>query len=328
MFTSLAHLAQYAQGVDTSLTIQDLAPALRTARKRIEAIITPAVYNAIAALADSEDTTTEHPLLTPLRTALANQALSTQLVFDSVSRRRSGTDVYKYELEAMRRAYAENYFSAMDTLIETLEGLAVEDGEDDDGVNGLNGENGQDSPSSPLDPLTPSSSSPSSPASLWLSTRHHALLAACRIKTTADLDAIYPIDLSHLFFFRTIALQKETLDERLNAYYERAGEMQDSPSSSTRTLLDLALAKKTIAKALRRFDPLELPPTIRNLVDDTTAPSNRPAETLSALALADRLDQEAEQLLQSIDLLLDDQLADIGTATAHNLPSDNIIMMP
>ena len=333
MFTSLSHLAQYAPGVDTSLTIEDLKPALRTARKRIEAIITPAVYAAIAALATAESSgnsgtsetsgtseSSEYPstLLSPLRTALANQALSTQLIFDAVNRRRSGTDIYKYEIEAMRRAYAENYFSAMDSLIAALE----------DGVNGLNGDNGQESPSSP---------SESFPYTLWLSTRHHALLTTCRIKSTADFDAIYPIDLSHLFFFRTIPLQREALDERIAAYYERAEENeengldgdngQDTPSASSLPLLNLALAKRTIAKALRRFDPLEFPPTIRNLFDETNSPGNRANETMALLSLADRLDQEADSLLEGVDTLLDSS-ADVASATAQNLPTDNIYMMP
>lgn len=365
MFTSLSHLAQYAPGVDPSLTLDDLQPALRTARKRIEAIITPAVFTAIADQADtSEDD--DNPgysgqsgesgnsggLLSPLRAALANQALSTQLIFDAVNRRRAGTDIYKYEIEAMRRAYAENYFSAMDTLLQALEEGAAEEA---DGENGDNGNNEQipiipsspftlSSPTPSLNPVLPGTidTLPTTPYSLWTATRHHALLATCRIKTAADFDAIYPIDLSYLFFFRTIPLQKEALDERIAAYYQRMegqengengengidGENGQTPSTpSSLSLLDLALAKKTVAKALRRFDPIEFPPTIRNLFDDSAAPSNRNAEALAALSLADRLDQEAEQLLQSVDILLDSS-ADITSATAHNLPSDNIIMAP
>ncbi|MDR3119655.1 MAG: hypothetical protein LBU44_09645 [Mediterranea sp.] len=51
---------------------------------------------------------------------MANLTLAKQLIFDVINRRKSDIDIYKYELEAMRRAYIENYFNAMDTLIQLL----------------------------------------------------------------------------------------------------------------------------------------------------------------------------------------------------------------
>lgn len=283
LFSDLSTFTEYAQGVETSNSLDDLQASGRTAKKRVEGIISQPVYTAIV---NGEDDT----LKDALRSAVANMTLSVQLVFDAVNRRKAGTDVYKYEIEAMRRAYTENYFNAMDTLI-----CALTDGDD---------------------------KTENSPAALWKQSRYCKLLAACRIRTADDFDSIYPIDLSYLFFFRTVPLQKETLDERLAAYYDK------TEDAKLVAMLNLALAKKTVAKALRRFDILEFPPTIRNLFDDNKASRAGKDEHDSALALADLLDSEADQLLENVDMLLDTNTTDFTSNSAYNRPEDIIIMAP
>ena len=52
--------------------------------------------------------------------AIANFVARQHLVFDTISRRKDNIDVYKYELEEMERAYMDNYFSSMDTLMRLL----------------------------------------------------------------------------------------------------------------------------------------------------------------------------------------------------------------
>lgn len=285
LFDSLSAFSEYAQGVETSNSLDDLQSSGRTAKKRVESVISAPVYAAI--ISGKDDT-----LLDALRSAVASMTLSVQLVFDTINRRKSGTDVYKYELEAMRRAYTENYFNAMDSLISTL--MTTQPSEDET----------------------------ESPAAKWREARYFRLLDSCQIRSADDFDVIYPIDLSYLFFFRTVPLQKETLDERLAAYYEK------TEDERILAMLNLALAKKTIAKALRRFDILEFPPTIRNLFDDNTASRSGKDEHESALALADRLDAEADQLLENVDMLLDDATTDFASNSAYNRDDDIIIMAP
>ena len=96
-----------------------------------------------------------------------------------------------------------------------------------------------------------------------------------------------------------------------------------------RPLLLLALAKKTIAKSLRRFDILEFPPTIRNLFEESHASRSGKDEHDAAFSLADRLDREAEDLLASADTLLTTESdADICSNSAYNRLEDKIIMLP
>ena len=255
----------------------------------METIITAEVFNAIVANPDDA-------LIESLRSAIANMTMASQLIFDSINRRKNNVDVYKYEIEGMKRSYMDNYYNAMDTIIRQLMSAEVKS-EDTD-----------------------------SPAALWRKSRYYKIIGVCKIRTADEFDSIYPIDLSYFFFFRILPLQKETLDERLSAYYDR---LTDDNRERIEPILTLALVKKTVAKSLRRFDILEFPPTIRNLFDDSHTSRSGKDEHDAALDLADRLDLEAEELIANADTLLaTDASVDFCSNSAYNRPDDKIIMLP
>lgn len=289
IFKDFATFSRYAPGVETNMDLNDLQSSGLTARKRIETAISPEVFCAIVKEEDS-------PLLEGLRTAMASMTMATQLIFDSINRRKHDVNIYKYELEAMKRSYMENYCNALDTIVQLL----MDD--------------------------TKNKTSTTSPASLWRKTRYFSVLDNCEIKTMADFDMVYPIDASYLFFFRTVPLQKETLDELLASYFAK---LTGDLTLRVRPILLLALVKKTIAKSLRRFDILEFPPTIRNLFDESHAGRSGKDEHDAALSLADRLDREAEQLLTNADTLLTTEPdADYCSTSAYNSLDDKIVMLP
>ena len=222
--------------------------------------------------------------------------MASQLIFDSINRRKNHVDVYKYEIEGMKRSYMDNYYNAMDTIIQQLMSAEVNSGDT------------------------------CSPAALWRKSRYYKIIGVCKIRTADEFDSIYPIDLSYFFFFRILPLQKETLDERLSAYYDR---LTDDNRERIEPILTLALVKKPVAKSLRRFDILEFPPTIRNLFDDSHASRSGKDEHDAALDLADRLDLEAEELIANADTLLaTDASVDFCSNSAYNRPDDKIIMLP
>lgn len=290
IFGNFATFSKYAPGVETNMDLNDLLSSGVTAKKRVETIITPAVFSALTKEPENS------VLSEALRLSMANMTMATQLVFDSINRRKNKVDVYKYELEAMKRSYMENYSNAMDTIVRSLMETQVEKNDT------------------------------SSAAALWRKSRYYTVIAGCKIQTAEAFDAIYPIDLSYLYFFRIVPLQKESIDERLGAYYDKLG---DDNRSRIEPMLHLALAKKTVAKSLRRFDMLEFPPTIRNLFDDSHASRSGKDEHDGALALADRLDREADTLIDNIDTLLStDDTVDISSYSAYNNPDDKIVMLP
>ena len=285
IFKNFSTFSLYAPGVETNMDLNDLRSSGLTARKRIETIISRAVFDEL--LKEKEDS----PLMEALRTAMANMTMANQIIFDSVNRRKSEVNVYKYELEAMKRSYMENYCNAIDTLVQLL--------------------------SEPTEGEI---------AELWRKTPYFPILERCEIKTMDQMDSIYPIDASYLYFFRTIPLQKETLDEVMSIYFDK---LTDDNRERIRPILLLALVKKTIAKSLRRFDILEFPSTIRNLFDDSHAARSGKDESSAIFALADRLDREAEELLSNADTLLSSEtVSDFCSNSAYNQPDDNIIMLP
>lgn len=285
IFKNFSTFSLYAPGVETNMDLNDLRSSGLTARKRIETVISRAVFDEL--LKEKEDS----PLMEALSAAMANMTMANQIIFDSVNRRKSEVNVYKYELEAMKRSYMENYCNAIDTLVQLL--------------------------SEPTEGEI---------AELWRKTPYFPILERCEIKTMDQMDSIYPIDASYLYFFRTIPLQKETLDEVMSIYFEK---LTDDNRERIRPILLLALVKKTIAKSLRRFDILEFPSTIRNLFDDSHAARSGKDESSAIFALADRLDREAEELLSNADTLLSSEtVSDFCSNSAYNHPDDNIIMLP
>jgi hypothetical protein len=285
IFKNFSIFSLYAPGVETNMDLNDLRSSGLTARKRIETVISRAVFDEL--LKEKEDS----PLMEALRAAMANMTMANQIIFDSVNRRKGEVNVYKYELEAMKRSYMENYCNAIDTLVQLL--------------------------SEPTE---------GDIAELWRKTPYFPILERCEIKTMNQMDSIYPIDASYLYFFRTIPLQKETLDEVMSIYFEK---LTDDNRERIRPILLLALVKKTIAKSLRRFDILEFPSTIRNLFDDSHAARSGKDESSAIFALADRLDREAEELLSNADTLLSSEsVSDFCSNSAYNHPDDNIIMLP
>ena len=285
IFKNFSTFSLYAPGVETNMDLNDLRSSGLTARKRIETVISRTVFDEL--LKEKEDS----PLMEALRAAMANMTMANQIIFDSVNRRKSEVNVYKYELEAMKRSYMENYCNSIDTLVQLL--------------------------SEPTE---------GDIAELWRKTPYFPILERCEIKTMDQMDSIYPIDASYLYFFRTIPLQKETLDEVMSIYFEK---LTDDNRERIRPILLLALVKKTIAKSLRRFDILEFPSTIRNLFDDSHAARSGKDESSAIFALADRLDREAEELLSNADTLLSSEtVSDFCSNSAYNHPDDNIIMLP
>ena len=289
IFKDFGTFSKYAPGVETNMDLNDLLSSGVTARKRVETIITAEVFNAIALNPDDA-------LIESLRSAVANMTMASQLIFDSINRRKNHVDVYKYEIEGMKRSYMDNYYNAMDTIIQQLMSAEVNSGDT------------------------------CSPAALWRKSRYYKIIGVCKIRTADEFASIYPIDLSYFFFFRILPLQKETLDERLSAYYDR---LTDDNRERIEPILTLALVKKTVAKSLRRFDILEFPPTIRNLFDDSHASRSGKDEHDAALDLADRLDLEAEELISNADTLLaTDASVDFCSNSAYNRLDDKIIMLP
>lgn len=276
LFVDIADFRSFAPYVESNVTFEELNSSALSAKKQIIIILSKAVYEEVCK-------TEEDETKAALKSAMANLTLAKQMVFDVIKRRKDDIDIYKHEQESMRRAYQDNYFNAMDTLIQLL---------------------------------TEGSES-------WKKTRYYKLLETLRIRTADEFDTLYPIDQSYLFFFRTVPLQQEALDDGLRGYFDRAQDKEETTSMLLR-----CLAKQTVAIALRRFDIIEFPPTIRSLFDDSTASRSGKDEQQRMLDLASQLSYEVQNALADIDLIINSSSGgSVDTETSFNRPDDKIYLM-
>ncbi|MEG0456273.1 MAG: hypothetical protein RR559_13200, partial [Bacteroides sp.] len=89
LFKTIEELRKYATSVESNTTFDQLNSSATSAKKQISALISPDAYKYAL------DNTGE--IHSSLLTAMANLTLSKQLVFDAITRRKAGVEVYKYE---------------------------------------------------------------------------------------------------------------------------------------------------------------------------------------------------------------------------------------
>lgn len=281
LFTDVATLREYVPFMDSNIAFSELGSSAKSAKKQICVIITPEVYSAIIEKGSGN-------IFEELRTAVANLTLAKQVVFDAINRRKQEIDIYKHEQESMRRAYIENYYNSMDSLVQELEKSDIES---------------------------------------WKETRYKKILESLRIKTAPEFDELYPIEGSYLFFFRIIPFQREALEDYMNGYYSRVSEEDENKKSIYRKL-DRCLAMYTVAKSLRQFDIIEFPSTIRNLFEDSKAMRYGTQEQERIMSLSEQLKNEADQLLRDIDTILSNsEGGNVSTEESYLLPSDKFYFM-
>lgn len=281
LFTDVATLREYVPFMDSNIAFSELGSSAKSAKKQICVIITPEVYSAIIEKRSGN-------IFEELRTAVANLTLAKQVVFDAINRRKQEIDIYKHEQESMRRAYIENYYNSMDSLVQELEKSDIES---------------------------------------WKETRYKKILESLRIKTAPEFDELYSIDGSYLFFFRIIPFQREALEDYMNGYYSRVSEEDENKNSIYRKL-DRCLAMYTVAKSLRQFDIIEFPSTIRNLFEDSKAMRYGTQEQERIMSLSEQLKNEADQLLRDIDTILSNsEGGNVSTEESYLLPSDKFYFM-
>lgn len=280
LFKGNADFIKYVPGISANLELNELSSSSISARKQIRNIITNDLWNEI-----KNEENTDARLY--LANAFGNLTMHKAIIFNVLSQRMSGTgEVYKYELETMRRQYIDNYFNAMDSLIQEL-------------------------------------SENDKYAKKWKETTDFKLLDELEIKTTTEFNSYYGIDMSYLFFFRSIFLQREILTDGLSDIFKKASERPELIKK-----LKFALAQLVVALALSRFDIIELPATIRSLFDEQKTSRSGSDEQRRILALADELRQSATGAISSVEIALSDpDTSNISSQTSFNKPTDKIYLI-
>ena len=158
----------------------------------------------------------------------------------------------------------------------------------------------------------------------WQGTTDFQYMDTLRIKTTTEFNSLYGIDMSYLFFFRTIAIQREVLDDTIGGYFTSI----EGREADFETKLKRALAMLVVSIALYRFDIIEFPATIRSLFDEQKVSRNGMDERNNQLSLAASLQSQAMEAIKAIDLALSEPTSgNIDSTTSYNRESDKIYLM-
>lgn len=281
IFDNIADFRDYVPYVGSDIEIEELNSSAIGARKQIQSMITIPIWKLI--MQDKDSDVWHH-----LKLAFGNLTMHKAIIFTTIAKRMSGgADVYKYELESMRRQYIDNYFNAMDSLIHELD-TNVTYRED------------------------------------WHKTTDFQYLDSLRIRSTFEFNSLYGIDMSYLFFFRTIAIQREVLDDTIGGYFVSIAGRE----AEFEVKLKRALAMLIISVALCRFDIIEFPATIRSLFDEQKSSRNGIDERNGQLGLAATLQSQAMEVIKAIDLALNEpESGNVDSTTSYNCKSDKIFLM-
>ena len=279
VFSNVSEFIQFVPGISANVELNQLNSSAISARKQIRNIITFGLWDKVV-----KEKSSKTDAFYYLSTAFGNLIMHKALIFDIVAKRLSGTaDVYKHELETMRRQYIDNYYNAMDSLIEEF-------------------------------------SSNNEYSEAWESTDEHKLLKELEIKDTASFNSYYGIDMSYLFFHRTIPLQREILLDGMKEIIKKASSRDDLKDK-----LKLALSQLVVALALSRFDVIELPATIRSLFDEQKTSRSGSDDQNRILTLASELRDDATSIISAVELALSDHTnPNIVSETSFNRDDDKI----
>lgn len=285
-FNNIGDYRKFVPGISANLEFDELSSSAIAAKKQISNVISKEIWDLIKSNEDVNGVEIEAK--TYLKSAFGNLTMHKAVIFDVLSKRMAGSgEIYKHELETMRRQYIDNYFNAMDSLISELTTNATF-------------------------------------KETWLATPDAKLLDELQVKTTHEFNSFYGIDMSYLFFWRTISVQNEILLEGISELFVK---VKDSELHTRK--LKLALVKWIVAVALQRFDIVELPPTIRNLFDEQKASRSGSDEQNRILQLAGNLLNDAKSIIQSVEIsLTTPDTSDIVSDTSLNNESDKFYFIP
>lgn len=198
LFPTLADFREAAPNVSSTVTFQELNASAISVRKTIRDIISDTIWNIIIA-----ESNTDARMY--LSVAWANRIMCGQSIFVAVKGRHENKgDTYKYELEAIKREYIDNYHNAMDSLLDILG---------------------------------------KTPAYNWGNTWVANQMKDLKIKTVLDFQSYYYVDTSYLYFIRTVPIQKKELLLTFNSYYDKIAERADLLPNLNTALVYTILAR-------------------------------------------------------------------------------------
>lgn len=139
----------------------------------------------------------------------------------------------------------------------------------------------------------------------WKETTYFKQQDKLPVKTIEAFEACYPIDNSYLFFYRTMALQRMALMDGFSQSLDMVKDKEDYADQ-----MNLAFVLYVISLATAQFDPIYLPPTIRDMVSDINVSSGSIDKEAKTRDFAVSLAKKSSDIVRSIELALSTPTAD------------------
>lgn len=126
IFQDLDDFRSYADGLQADTAFRQLLPSIRATAMEMEKVITKVAFDAITTVPVAQQG--QEPPVDAfadgrelLKTALANGALYRYQIFATVKKAGSDAALYKYQHEELKASYVENYWKAMDQLLDWID---------------------------------------------------------------------------------------------------------------------------------------------------------------------------------------------------------------
>lgn len=117
IFSDLDNFRSYADGLQADTAYRQLHPSIRATAMEMEKILTKDIFETVACLTAVD----QLPAVDLLKTALANGTMYRYQIFSTIKRAGSDAALYKYQHEELKATYIENYWKAMDELLDWLD---------------------------------------------------------------------------------------------------------------------------------------------------------------------------------------------------------------
>jgi hypothetical protein len=274
-FKTIDEFRLYVRGVDASTKIEELAPDFNSAKPFVFNIIEQTLWDDILAYHTGTDRTNakKNILMEYIQIALANFTQKER--FPMQSALDTTKDMYKYQVDAVMDKYRLNGYNALNDIINYLdaEQLTFTD---------------------------------------WPSTQTYIERAELIVSDYKEFDRIYSIDGSSYFFVRTMFLQKEVINDEILTRIGSWTDINTPVDGETEknaikteivTAVKRALVYYTMYLAIKRFDILNLPESIRKSVTNEQTKTIRTGynESADAGSIAAEIFAKARKYFNSIE---------------------------
>lgn len=270
-FSNVSEIRQYNPAIEAATPIDQLEYAFRDPEAKLRELLEEETYDQLKAhKASGDENTILDKGVTYIQGALANMASIIHYTMSASDRNKEGSQVYKYQEDQQRSIFQDAASAELGQLLILLDN---------------NTEVFTD----------------------WADTTLYTTRQDQLLKTHREFGKYYAIDGSAYFFSRVVFLMKEITEDRITPL---VGDISELDSETDADIIDQAkktLAYLTMAMALRRFDFVELPKTIRNNVSDSKSRTVRTGgqEVAAVREVADEIEGKGRIYLDTLALLVE-----------------------